>query len=187
MEFRRARPEDLPAIVRLQNQNLEWNLDEKARADGFLSTAFSIEQFKEMDREIAVVVGYDGDKLCGYVCASHPAFNECMPFPAAMLKYAREQGVYRSKPLTAYDFCVTNPICIDKAYRGTRAYLHLCHAMLDLIEDRYDLAVSFVSTDNARHLHAMKILPWMVPGEFEKDGHRFVLIVLPLRVALQAA
>jgi hypothetical protein len=59
--------------------------------------------------------------------------------------------------------------------------------MLDLVQDRHDLAISFVSTENARHLHAMKILPWTMPGEFEKDGHRFVLIVLPLRAALQAA
>jgi hypothetical protein len=35
--------------------------------------------------------------------------------------------------------------------------------MLNLVQDRYDLAVSFVSTENARHLHAMKTLPWIMP------------------------
>jgi hypothetical protein len=97
----------------------------RRRADGFLSTAFSIEQFKEMDREIAVVVGYDGDRLCGYVCASLLTFNGCMPFPAAMLRYAREQGVYRGKPLAAYDFCVTNPIRIDKPI-AAREFISTC-------------------------------------------------------------
>jgi hypothetical protein len=75
MDYRRALPEDFAAIVELQNRNLEWNLDERARSDGFLSTAFSIEQFKRMDEEVAIVVSVDAGKLCGYVCASTPAFN----------------------------------------------------------------------------------------------------------------
>src|SRR5258708_4553074 len=132
MDYRRALPEDYAAIVELQNANLEWNLDAQARSDGFLSTAFSIEQFKRMNEEVAVVVCYDAGRLCGYVCASSPAFNETMPFPAAMLRYARET-VYLGKPLTAYDICVTTPICIDRAHRGSGLYLDLCHKMLELI------------------------------------------------------
>jgi hypothetical protein len=183
MDYRRALPEDFAAIVDLQNRNLEWNLDQQMRYDGFLSTAFSIEQFKRMDEEVAIVVGVDAGKLCGYVCASTPAFNRSMPFPAAMLEYAA-QTIYRDKALTSYDLCVTTPICIDRDYRGSGAYLGLCYKMLELVWGRYDLAVGFISTANARHLHAIQKMAWVKPGVFEKDGHSFVLIVLPLKPSL---
>ena len=56
VDYRRAQPGDLTAIIDLQNRNLEWNLAADERAQGFLSTAFSIDQFRRMDEEIAVVV-----------------------------------------------------------------------------------------------------------------------------------
>ena len=42
--FRRAQPQDYPAILRLQSENFIANLSEKERKEGFLSAEFSREQ-----------------------------------------------------------------------------------------------------------------------------------------------
>jgi ribosomal protein S18 acetylase RimI-like enzyme len=177
--YRRARQDDFAAIADLQNKNLAWNLAADERAEGFLSTAFSIDQFRQMDQEVAVIVALDGAQLCGYICASTPAFNMSMPFPAAMLKHA-SGIVYDGKALMDRRLCVTSPICIDRAHRGRGIYLGLCRTMIGLIAGRYDLAVAFVSTANERHLRAVSKMAFDRLGEFEKDGHRFLLIVYPL-------
>jgi hypothetical protein len=177
--YRRARQTDFAAIADLQNKNLAWNLAAHERAEGFLSTAFSIDQFRQMDEEVAVIVALDGAQLCGYICASTPAFNMSMPFPAAMLKHA-SGIVYDGKALLDRRLCVTSPICIDRAHRGHGIYLGLCRTMIDLIAGHYDLAVAFVSTANERHLRAVSKMAFDRLGEFEKDGHRFLLIVYPL-------
>jgi hypothetical protein len=185
VHYRRALPEDFAGIVELQNRNLSWNLAERERSDGFLSTAFSIEHFKKMNEEVGIVVGVDDGKLCGYVCASTPEFNKCMPFPAAMLSYASKIA-YKGQSLIKQRFCVTSPICIDRNHRGNGVYLELCNKMIELISGKYDLAVSFISTGNSRHLQAMKKMAWDKLGEFEKDGETFLLIVLALPGASRA-
>jgi len=48
-------------------------------------------------------------------------------------------------------------------------------------------AAAFISTANARHLHAMKIMAWDMLGQFEKDGETFLLIVYPLSRSVIAA
>ncbi len=179
MEYRRPNPEDFQQIVELQNRNLRLNLSADDLTDGFLGTAFTIDQFKEMDRSIAVVVAIENDKICGYLCASTPEFNESTPAPSAMLK-ACSRITYKGKVLTDYKFFVATPICIDKKYRGTGVYIGLCQKILELIPHEHELAVGFIHTENHRHLKAREKMDLEIVGQFSLGENTFHIIVRPM-------
>src|SRR3990167_8856492 len=113
LEYRRILPEDFAEIMALQNRNLLAHLDLPDQQQGFLLTAFSEEQFKAMDREIAVVVAVDHGKICAYLAASTAHFNQTVPFPATMLNYCAHLH-FQGKPLNSYQLVIPNPLCIAK-------------------------------------------------------------------------
>ena len=56
IEFRRARPEDYPAILDLQNANFVANLSDAERKEGFLSAQFSAEQTAQIAEDMGTMV-----------------------------------------------------------------------------------------------------------------------------------
>jgi hypothetical protein len=54
--FRRAQPQDYPAILRLQSQNFIANLSEEERKEGFLSAEFSREQVAKMAEDLGTTL-----------------------------------------------------------------------------------------------------------------------------------
>ena len=68
-----------PPSLAIQNGNLHANLTEEQRRDGFLSAAFTAEQFAQMAREVAVMVADDSGQVCGYLCAGSLEFHRQFP------------------------------------------------------------------------------------------------------------
>jgi hypothetical protein len=54
--FRRAQPQDYPAILGLQSANFIANLSEEERKEGFLSAEFSREQVAEMAKDLGTTI-----------------------------------------------------------------------------------------------------------------------------------
>src|SRR3990167_6711788 len=101
MEFRRPLSQDFEQMVVLQNKNLDTTLPQQQLADGFLSTAFTVEQFKMMDHQLCVIVCIDAGSVCGYLCASTIELNQSFPLQAVMLDYC-SQCTYNKIPLMSY-------------------------------------------------------------------------------------
>ncbi len=177
LEYRKARPEDFQQILDLQNANLFSALDEKERSSGYLSTAFTLEQFERMHESLGISVCLDENKVCGYFCSSTPEVNTA-PIPRAMVKHCSIL-TYKGKPLNSYRFYIANPICIHKDYRGSGAYVGLIKKMLELGANDYDLAVGFVSKENYRNLRAARKLSVETVGQFSAEGQTFWVMVLP--------
>jgi hypothetical protein len=68
--FRCVKSEDLPEMLRIQQQNPITNLSENDRADGFLSVAFSSGQFEAMNHQLSIIVADLGSRLPGFLCGS---------------------------------------------------------------------------------------------------------------------
>ncbi len=152
------------------------------KAHGFLSTAFSVEQFRAMDKAIGIAVCAERGKIAGYLCASTPEQNRNTPLQAAMLEHCARIS-YRGKPLGSYRMCVASPICIDKDHRGSRAYFGLCRKVLEWVNDRCDVVVSFVSTKNLLHQNVIRRILMECVGEFQAGKNEtFSIFVLPLPV-----
>lgn len=178
MKYRRPLQADFEGMLALQNRNLLAVLTPKEQEDGFLNTAFSLENFRAMDKSIAVIVAVEKDKVRGYLCAATLAFKECFPFPAALIKHANNH-VYKGRTLSSYRACIVNPICIDKDYRGSGMFMGLCQAMLPIISREYELALAFVSVKNLRSLHACQKMMTII-DEFAVGEHRFAMLVREL-------
>ena len=69
MLYRRCLPDDLPAIVALQDANLAGG--GSLSPQGFLSARLDAGQFLEIARDLAVIVATQDGEVAGYLCAAH--------------------------------------------------------------------------------------------------------------------
>lgn len=179
MEYRRAQTGDFEQIVDLQNRNLAWNLSAAERSGGFLSTAFTSEQFQEMDRSAGVAVCVEEGRVRGYLCAAAAEFYKAFPLPAAMLEKCSGLS-YKGKPVVSYNFFVANPICIDKDCRGTGVYMGLRNKILELVSKDYSLALTFIADENQPSLKASPKAGWEIIGEFKSGVELFWILAVPV-------
>lgn len=179
MEYKRPDSEELEQIVVLQNKNLVSALESSEKSDGFLSEAFSMEQFREMDDDLCVLVGKDENTVCAYVCVSSVEYNKNIPIVRAMLD-CFPQIIFKGKPLTAYCTAIPGPVCIDKEYRGRGILLQLYKelpAFLLKEHPELDLYAVLISKQNQRSINAHKKLGMEVVGEFAYKKGIFSILV----------
>jgi hypothetical protein len=178
MEYRRIRQDEFQQVVDLQNRNLISVLNPEDQLEGFLATQFTLEQFKQMDNALCIVVCVNDNKICGYLCASTIAFNQQFVFPAAMLERC-SRILYQNKSIMSYRFFIPSPTCIEREYRGQEVFNDLCKKLVEHLPYEYELAVTFVSTKNLRSLQAIKKVGMEVIDEFEINDNRFWILVCP--------
>jgi len=174
--FRRIREGDFEKVAALQDQNLFSVLSEADRQNGFLSTKFTPQNFREMNDSIGIAVALDGEKICGYLCASTLNHNLQFPFPAAAIAHAMEIS-YQGKNLKNYNCFMANPLCIDKDYRGIGVINGLCDEVIKFAAKNYDLALSFIADANQRSLQASKKVGMEALEKFSLNGNEFWIVV----------
>jgi len=174
--YRRAKPEDYPAILRLQTANYIANLSEEERTEGFLSAEFTPEQVAEMAEDLGIMVAVESGSIAGYLCAFRNEFNHGSPVLAKMFEsYDRVQ--LDGKPLSSYKSYVYGPVCIDRDYRR-RGLLHgLYQAQKKDLAGQFEAGVAFVSRDNPHSLQAhVAGLGMIEVGDFELRGRVYVIL-----------
>lgn len=176
MEFRRATPEDVPAILAVQVANFIGNLDEAERQDGFLSVEFTRKQLEEMADNVGIIVASDGARLAGYLCASSCEFNRPFPLLASMMQQCDEID-YGGRPLASSRLFIYGPVCIDRSYRGRGLLRGLYETLKKEVAGRYDVGVAFVAGDNPHSLRAhVDGLGMDLVGEFVFSAKRYHLL-----------
>ncbi len=180
MQYRRAMLGDFEAIVELQNKNLHHAISRSDLASGFLATAYSADQFKKMNEEMAVVVCEHNQQICGYVGAGTIQFYQQFPIAAAMLNRL-DNVTFRGGALDLSRVLVANPVCIDHAYRGDGVYLKLCQTLFTYLPRHYDLAVTLVPVENKRSHTATSRLGFETIEQFELNGMKFHTMIISLR------
>ena len=180
MQFRRARLDDFDAIVELQNKNLHHAVIHSDLASGFLATAYSADQFKQMNEEMGVVVCEQNQQICGYLGAGSIQFYQQFPIAGAMLTRVADV-TYRGAALDLSRVLVANPVCIDHTYRGDGVYLKLCQTLFQYLPRQYDLAVTLVPVANQRSYLATSRLGFETLEQFELNGMKFHSIIISLR------
>lgn len=181
MEYRRPIANDFEQMVELQNKNLVSTLEQSDKADGFLSAAFSAEQFHDMDKDLCVVVCTHMHKVCGYLCATSIEYNETVPLVATMLKRYSEIH-YQGKTLAEYQSAICGPLCIDKEFRGQNILLHLYNYLSQFLRIEHknlELLITCIANDNGRSINANKKLGAELVGEFEFNKNPFSILVYP--------
>ena len=153
MRYRPISSADLPAVLALQEANLFANLTQAQRQEGFLSAAFTEHHFRQMAREVAVLIADDGGDICAYLCASSVAFNRQFPLLAAMI--ATFDGVrFLGRTLASQRTFIYGPVCVARSHRRRGLLRGLYDALRRELAGGYDAGVGFVAKDNERSLAA---------------------------------
>jgi hypothetical protein len=187
VSFRCFQPHDISEILRIQNENLLSNLTETERADGYLSVAFSGQQFKEMNDEIPIVVAELGFGLGGYMCSSSLAYNTRIPLLAHMIGLF-SKTIYGGRPLDTYRSFVYGPVCIERTLRGTGLLNGMFDALTGQLAGRFDLGTLFISRGNPRSLNAhVHQLGMQLLKKFTFEGNEFYLLVFDVPERLESS
>src|SRR4029450_176152 len=82
--FRRARPPDYPAILRLQSENFIANLSEEERTEGFLSAEFSRDQVAKLAEDLGMSIATIDAEVVAFLCAFRSELDHVYPVLATM-------------------------------------------------------------------------------------------------------
>lgn len=176
MKFRRAKPKDFSAILKLQSANYVGNLSVEEREEGFLSAEFTPEQVAEMARDLGIIVASDSKSVVGYLCGFRCDFNHGSPVIAKMLE-AFDHVPYESKPLSSYKTFIYGPVCIDRSHRRRGLLRGLYQALKKEVAGQFDVGVAFVARNNPHSLRAHVAGLGMVDvGEFKVKDNKYVIL-----------
>lgn len=176
VEFRRARPEDFSAILKIQSANYVGNVPAAERGDGFLSAEFTPEQVAAMAGDLGIIVASDARSVMGYLCGFRCEFNHGSPVLARMLE-TFDSVTYEGKPLSSYRVFIYGPVCIDRRHRRRGLLRGLYEALKREVAGEFEVGVAFVARDNAHSLKAhVAGLGMMEVGDFEVKGNVYVTL-----------
>src|SRR5439155_27022121 len=118
----------------------------------------------------------DNGAVKGFLAAGTPEFNRARPLPAATI--ARFPDVsYEGSPLTDWRCCICGPVAIDSSARGTGAFEGMYRELFRILSQDYELAVTLVSVDNGRSLHAHEKVGYERVDNFTYNSREFIILV----------
>lgn len=181
IEFRRARPEDFSAILKLQSDNYIGNLPLQERKQGFLSAEFTREQLAAMAADIGIIVASESESVLGYLCGSRRDFDHRSPVIAKMLE-AYDTVQFLGKPLASYKSFIYGPVCIDRSCRGRGLLPGLYGVLKREVAGQFEVGVAFVARNNPHSLAAhVAGLGMAEVGEFQVQEDVYAILAFHAR------
>ncbi|MDR7869326.1 MAG: GNAT family acetyltransferase [Tissierellaceae bacterium] len=154
MIYRNATIEDIPAIGELQKKYHVSTISEEDKPDGFVTTLFTDEQFKELiEKENGLAIACDGDKVIAYAMAASWEYWSQWPLFEYMI-HDLPNTEYMGQVLSIENSYQYGPICIDKSYRGTDVLPNLFEFSRTQMKDRYPILITFINHINPRSYKA---------------------------------
>jgi hypothetical protein len=175
-QYRRATPQDYPAILHLQSANYIANLSDEDRKEGFLSAEFTPEQTAKIAEDLGTMVAVVGNRVAGFLCAFCREFETGSPVIAKMLD-SYDLVIFEGKRLSSFNSYIYGPVCIGREYRRHGLLRGLYEAQKKDLAGRFEVGVAFVSRSNPHSLQAhVAGLGMAEVGEFELKGNVYVIL-----------
>ena len=154
MKYRNATLEDIPAISELQQKYHVSTIIEEDKADGFVTTLFTEEQFKELiQKENGLAIACDGDKVVAYAMAASWEYWSAWPLFQHMIKDLPNTE-YLCQTLSTENSYQYGPVCIHKDYRGSEVLLNIFEFSRAQMNKRYPILITFINKINPRSYNA---------------------------------
>ena len=169
---------DIIPILQIQNENLRDNLAPDQLKDGYLSIAFSENDFREFNRDLGVIVTKAQGQVIGYCCVSSAVFNAKFSILDQIVANLSSYSVpgAQQQPAEATT-CFYGPACIAKPYRGRNILTHLFSHGVNISGDAgFSFCFSFISSENQRSLKAHLKLPFHKVGSVVYLGNEYIVI-----------
>jgi len=176
VEYRQARPQDYPAVLRLNAANFIANLAEADRQDGFLSAVFSLEQTAAMAEDLGTTVAIVDGVLAGFLCAFRNDFDHGSPVVAKMIE-SYDRFRFDGKLLSSYNTYAYGPVCIDRGFRRKGLLRGLYQAQKTELAGKFEVGVALIARNNSHSLQAhVAGLGMIEVGDFEVNGNIFATV-----------
>ncbi|GAA0717800.1 hypothetical protein GCM10008905_03750 [Clostridium malenominatum] len=154
MKYRNATLEDIPAISELQQRYHVSTISEEDKADGFVTTLFTEEQFKELIQiENGLAIACDGDRVIAYAMAASWKYWSAWPLFQHMINDLPATK-YLGQILSTENSYQYGPVCIHKDYRGSEVLLNLFEFSRIQMNKRYPILITFINQINPRSYNA---------------------------------
>lgn len=150
MEYRNATVKDIPAVAELQEKYHVLTISDEDRPDGFVTTLFTEEQFKELiEKENGLAIACDGDKVVGYAMAASWEYWSAWPLFQHMIKDLPSTE-YLGQTLTLENSYQYGPIAVHADYRNTDVFPNLFEFSKTQMSKRYPILITFINQANPR-------------------------------------
>jgi L-amino acid N-acyltransferase YncA len=143
--FRAATPADLPAILRLQLENVERDPVE-ARDQGFVTVVHDLSKLSQMHALAPAVVAEDQGRLYGYAITMPVETRALVPVLGPMFDQLEKLPLGR--------YYVMGQICVAKSHRGQGVVGGLYAGHRELYGKSFDNIVTEIALRNTRSMRA---------------------------------
>lgn len=154
MDYRNATLDDIPAVEKLQKKYQVSTISDEDRPDGFVTTLFTREQFKELiEKENGLAIACHQGQVIGYAMAASWEYWSEWPLFQHMIKDLNNT-TYLGRTLSIENSYQYGPICIDKEYRGSKVLPNLFEFSRSQMKKRYPILITFINHINPRSYRA---------------------------------
>jgi L-amino acid N-acyltransferase YncA len=173
---------DLSQIMNIQSENQSNNLTPSQQKNGYLSIAFSEDEFKDFNENLCVVVAKEHHEVIGYCCISSAAFNAQFPILDQIVAGIPSYVTTETQDIpTEEKSCIYGPVCIARSHRGKGVLEKLSAFGLAIAKERgYAYCFSFIAADNIRSLQAHMKLSFHTVGTVTHNNNEYVVIARQL-------
>lgn len=174
MEYRNATLKDIPGITELQLKYHVSTIKEEDKIDGFVTTLFTEDQFKELiQKENGLAIACDGNKIVAYAMAASWKYWSAWPLFQHMIKDLPNTN-YLGQTLSMENSYQYGPICIHKDYRSSKVLPNLFEFSRKQMNKRYPILITFINKINPRSYTAhTKKLGLEVIKAFEFNNNQY--------------
>lgn len=152
--YRNATIGDIPKIEELQKIYHISTISEEDKPDGFVTTLFTHEQFRDLiESEQGVALACDEDRVVGYAMAASWEYWSKWPLFQYMISDL-PNNEYLGEKLDIINSYQYGPICIHKEYRGTEVLPNLFDFSREQMSKRYPILITFINHINPRSYKA---------------------------------
>lgn len=177
MNYRNATIKDISQVSQLQKKYHISTISEEDKKDGFVTTLFTEELFKELiEKENGLAIACDGDRVVAYAMAASWKYWSRWPLFQKMivdLPITKYQDIVLSEE-NSYQY---GPVCVDKEYRGTEVLPNIFEFSRRQMNKRFPILITFINQTNHRSFkaHNKKLeLEVIKPFDFN-DNHYYEL------------
>jgi L-amino acid N-acyltransferase YncA len=173
---------DLSQIMDIQSENQRENLTVSQQKNGYLSIAFSEDEFKNFNKNLCVVVAKKQDKVIGYCCISSATFNAQLPILDQIVAGISSYSIPATQAVpTAEKTCIYGPVCIALSHRRKGVLKKLSTFGLEIAKEKgYTYCFSFIAAENVRSLSAHMKLSFHKVGTVNHNNNEYLVIACKL-------
>ncbi|MBP6912739.1 MAG: hypothetical protein KBB86_02290 [Candidatus Pacebacteria bacterium] len=173
---------DISNIIKLQSENLEVNLSNDQKGDGFLRLKNSHQEIEDIINGQGVfIVCYQGNNLAGYVFSINKEYAKKINFFDDFTENIKDVQ-YKNKNINEYNYCILGQLCIIVQHRGSKV-LELLHERLrhELTSKGYEIAVTEIDESNTRSIEAnINKMGMVQAGKYKTCNNVWLITVMPL-------